>query len=462
TGNAHAQNNQGRPFVTGRKDKKLVGCYCSTKEILDEPKYMDALQKELGVNVVICRSGIKMPQWLKDMSPFKNNVWMGMSPAKDDDDSPLLNAINEVHRRGMDFWLYYSGIHYGTKSRELCAETFEGIPFSEIPHTKYAYCHHPNLTAVCVNKPSVVEWHRTVYQYGAKNYDIDAIKVTHFRYANPAFFANLFGCACEHCREVAFKMGYDFPAMEKSCQNLRHGLMNIDKAKVKHAANAGFTFSDFIQLMTDDRGVIDWLYFRAASIGNRLREIHDSVHQATADRAQFITDTHHPTHSLYIGHNYADLMNGGSDGLMPLAWLGAQYLSAVAAWANILVTRCQGLDEETALTAVLKFFGWDELNIPRKKISDLHIGLNRTDHIKNYHDKFYTHFNNSGLTLDLMTHEMERLAMLNTKGIPSHPIIKGDSWTKEIASELMDRCMEMGHTGYVLQRTNQFIDKSNL
>ena len=459
---AHAQSKSERPFVTGRKGKKLVGCYCSVKEILEQPKYMDALQNKLGVNVVICRSSIKMPQWLKDLNPFTNNTWMGMSPAKDDDDSPLVKSINEVHRRSMDFWLYYSGIHYGTKSRSLCAETFDGIPFSELPHTKYAYCHDPALTAVCVNKPSVVAWHRAVYQYGAKNYDVDAIKVTHFRYANPAFFANIFGCACKDCREVASRMGYDFPAMKKACLNLRHNLMNLDKAKVQYAAKNGFTFSDFIQLMADDRAAIDWLYFRAASLGRRLREIHDSIHQATADRAHFISDTHHPTHSLYIGHNYADLMNGASDSLMPLAWLGAQYLSAVAAWAHILVTRVQGLDEETAVTAVLKFFGWDELNIPREKISDLSIGINRMDHIRNYRDNFYAHFNKTGLTLDLITHEMERLAMLNTKGIPSFPIIKGDSWTEDIARTLMDRCMAMGHTGYVIQRTDQFIDRSTL
>ena len=462
SGDSHAQKKPDRPFVTGRKGKKLVGCYCSVDEILNQPKYMDALRKQLGVNVIICRSGIKMPQWLKNMNPFKDNVWMGISPAKDDDDSPLVKAIDEVHNRGMDFWLYYSGIHYGTKSRDLCAETFEGIPFSELPHIRYAYCQDPALTAVCVNKPSVVAWHRAVYQYGAKNYDVDAIKVTHFRYANPAFFGNLFGCACEYCREAASRMGYDFPAMKKACQNLRRSLMNLDRTRVRYAARAGFTFSDFIQLMADDRAVIDWLYFRAASLGNRLREIHDSIHQATADRAQFITDTHHPTHSLYIGHNYADLMNGASDGLMPLAWLGAQYLSAVAAWAGVLVTRVQGLDEETAITAVLNFFGWDDLNIPRKKISDLRIGDDRMDHIKNKREAFYANFNKTGLTLDLMTHEMERLAMLNTRGIPSFPVIKGDSWTEEIARTLMDRCMDMGHTGYVIQRTDQLSDKSRL
>ena len=457
SGQSHAAQAAGsRPFATGVKGKKLVGCYASANEILDEPKYMDALQKQLGVNAIICRTGLNMPQWLKDMNPLKGNGWMGASPAKDDDDSQLVKAIDEVHRRGMDFWLYYTGHHYGQLYRPVCAETFEGVLFSELPQIPYALCQ--SLITVCFNKPSVVDWDQTAYTYGAQNYDVDAVYVTHFRYANPSFFTNLFGCACEHCQQLAGEMGYDFPAMKKACLNLEHNLKKLDKAKIKLAANNGFTFTDFIQLLADDSAAIDWLQFRAGAVGKRMKGIRNSIHQATADRAQFISDTHNPTQSLYIGHNYADLMDGGSDGLMPLAWLDWQHTSAVAAWANLLCTWVPGLDEETAMTAVLKFFGWDELPIPRKKIADLHIGLNAKEHSE---VEFYTYFNKEA-TLALWTHEMERLAMLNTKGVPAFPIIKGHQWTEKISRELMDRCMSMGHTGYVLQRTELFIDKEKL
>ena len=335
------------PQIIGVKGKKLVGCYASTKEILEEPKYMDALQEQLDVNTIICHTGIKMPQWLKDMNPLKGNGWMGMSPAKDDDDSQLVSAIEEIHKRGMDFWLYYTGHHYGQLYRPVCAETFEGVPFSELPQIPYALCQ--SLITVCFNKPSVADWNHTAYTYGAQNYDVDAVYVTHFRYANPSFFTNLFGCACEHCQDVAASMGYDFPAMKKACLNLEQNLKKLDKSKLEFAAKAGFTFSDFIQLLADDSAVIDWLYFRAASVGNRMRGIRNSIHQATADRTYFISDTHNPTHSLYVGHNYADLMNGASDGLMPLAWLDWQHTSAVAAWANLLCTWIPGLDEKRRL-----------------------------------------------------------------------------------------------------------------
>ena len=66
SGISQAQQSSKRPFVTGKKDKKLVGCYASVKEIVDEPKYMDALQEQLGVNAIIMHTGIKMPDWLKE------------------------------------------------------------------------------------------------------------------------------------------------------------------------------------------------------------------------------------------------------------------------------------------------------------------------------------------------------------------------------------------------------------
>jgi len=445
-----------RTTVLDTKGKKLVGCYCSPKEILEEPKYMDALQKRLGVNVIICRAGIAMPQWLKDMNPLEGNGWMGAMPAKDDDDSELVKAIDEVHRRGMDFWLYHTGHHYGQLHRPVCAETFEGVPFSELPPVKYSLCQ--KLITVCFNKPAVANWDVAAYTYGARNYDVDGCYVTHFRYANPSFFTNLFGCACEDCQQLAADMGYDFAAMKKASQNLRANLKKLDRGKIVLAAKTGYTFTDFLQLLADDSAVLDWLYFRAGAVGMRLRNIHDSIHIATADRACFVSDTHNPTQSLYVGHDYADLMNGASDGLLPLAWLDYQHVSAVAAWANLLVGWVDGLDEESALTAVLKFFGWDDLPIPRKRIADLHIGADPTVHSD---VEFYSHFNKEG-TLALWTREMERLAMMNTAGMPSFPIIKGHQWTEDLSRELMDRCMDIGHTGYFLQRTEFFIDKSAL
>ncbi len=451
---AHAAE---RPFVTGVKGKKLVGCYVSVSEMLNEPKYIDALQKQLGVNaVIVSPPAIKMPDWLKEMNPLKGNGWMGTTPIKEDNDTQLVQAIDEAHRRGLDVWLYYTGHHYGQLYRPACSVTFEGVPFSELPPTKYSLCRE--LITVCFNQPEVADWDLTAYTYGARTYDVDAIYVTHFRYANPSFFDNLFGCACPSCQQLAGEMGYDFPAMKKAAGNVRRNLRRLDAATVKRAAKLGFTLTDFLVMLGDNAAFLDWLQFRAAAVGMRMRNIRNSIHQATGGRAQFISDTHNPTQALYVGHNYADLMSGASDGLMPLAWLDFQYMSAVASLANLLVTWTPGLDEESAVTAMLKFFGWDELPIPRTSIAGLRIGEGPKEHSD---VAFYEAFNKEA-TLALYTHELEHLAMLNTNGTPSFPIIKGHQWTEKISRELMDRCMSMGHNGYVLQRTELFVDKKKL
>ncbi len=447
----------GRPFVTGVKGKKLVGCYVSVNELNNEPKYIDALQKQLGVNaVIVSPAAIKMPDWLKEMNPLKGNGWMGTTPIRDDDDSQLVNAIDEAHRRGMDVWLYYTGHHYGQLYRPACSETFDGIPFSELPPTKYSLCR--DLITVCFHKPEVVDWNQAAYTYGARAYDVDAIYVTHFRYANPSFFNNIFGCACESCRRLAGEMGYNFTAMERASKSLLRNVRKLDPVKVRQVAKLGFTFMDFLQILAEDKAFIDWLHFRATAVGMRMRNINDSIKQATDGRARLISDTHNPTQSLFVGHNYGDLINGASDGLMPLAWLDYQYMSAVASLANLLVTWVPGLDESSAVTAMLQFFGWADLPIPRKSIADLRIGESPKEHSDEF---FYEAFNKEA-TLALYSHELEHMAMLNTNNTPSFPIIKGHQWTEKISRELMNRCMSFGHTGYILQRTELFIDKNKL
>ena len=107
---------------------KLVGCYTSIEDVLHNPQYIDALQKRLGVNTLICGSAIKIPTWLQIMNPaiVKNT--------HRDDDSRLLKAIDETHRRGMNFWIYLFANHhyYGEEGRHLMSETFEGINFLDL------------------------------------------------------------------------------------------------------------------------------------------------------------------------------------------------------------------------------------------------------------------------------------------------------------------------------------------
>lgn len=437
---------------------KMIGCYTNSKEVLENPKYIDALQKKLGVNTLLCGEGIRMPQWLRDMNPLHSTT---MFASHKEDDSSLVKAIEETHRRGMRFWLYFSGHHNSGEEREVMSETFEGIKFADLPPIPYALSQGEMTT--CFEKPRVKNYVRELFTYAPNNYPVDGMYVSHTRYATPSFWTNLFGCACPDCRAAAGSMGYDFEKMSAAMTGLRRKLRRLDRKTLEHAARFRLTFADFLSELGEDNGVSDWLYFRARVVGNALRRMHDAVHAVTDDRATFVTDTHNSTMALWVGHNYEDLIGGASDGLHPLSWCAYQHISVLSAWANQLCEWVPGLDESTALRVVTSFFGWDELGLPDTKIADLHIGKSSAE-TAIYSDptKGFYGFFNTGLTEKLMTHEWTRMAAINRGRIPAHPVIKGFEWPEKVCRELMARTEELGLNGYVFQRTENLIDREKL
>ncbi len=445
----------GPPFVTGIPGRKLVGCYMYSIEDILDGKYMDALQKRLGVNVILFSPPIKLPQWFHDKNPLGPKTTL-CARAHTDDDSDVFRAVEEAHRRGIDFWLYYTGHHYGQESRPIMSETFDGVSFLDLPSVKYSL---ENMRTSCFAKPVVKELEPQVFAYGAKTYGADSMYVSHYRYANPSYWPNMLGCACEYCRADASAMGYDFVAMERAVKSLLRNLRNLDAASVKRMADLRLTFGDFLTTVGDDDGVADWLVFRASVVGNQLRRINSAVRTATNGRCGFITDSHNPTLSLYVGHNYADFFNGASDAFHTLSWCDTQHVTVVASWANQLCEWVDGLDEPTAIKAVTRFFGWDELGLPDDRIHRI-IGLKDPD--GRYDSASFYEMFNPDLTVRLLTHEWTKLAAINRGRLPAHPVIKGDSWPEKVGHELMDRAMDMGLTGYVFQRTDAFIDREKL
>ncbi|MFA6471072.1 MAG: hypothetical protein WCU00_03440, partial [Candidatus Latescibacterota bacterium] len=292
----------------------------------------------------------------------------------------------------------------------------------------------------------------------AGKYPVDSMYVSHTRYATPSFWTNLFGCGCSYCREAAASSGYDFEKMRASMTNLRRKLENLDKKTLESAAKFRLTLGDFLTLLGEDNGVLDWLYFRAQVVGNALKRIHDSVHVATGDRCGFVTDTHNITMSLLVGHNYSDLIGGASDAFHPLSWCDYQHISVIAVWANQLCQWAPGLSESTALKLVTAFFGWDEIGLPTGSIADLRIGKTAEEHgiYSDASKGFYGYFN-PDLTERLMIREWTRLAAFNHGRIPAHPVIKGYEWPEKVCRDLMERSFDLGLDGYVFQRTENLI-----
>lgn len=447
-----------RPFVTGVPGKTIIGCYASVEEILKTPKYMDALQKTLGVNALIVGASIKMPGWLKAMNPLGPD--RVMHAGYTDDDSTLAAAIEETHRRGMDFWLYFSGHHYGEESRPIMGETFEGIKFIDLPSIPYAYA-HSEYTA-CFTKPAVRAWETALFGYAAKSYDVDSMYVSHYRYATPSFWTNLFGCACPDCRREAERTGYDFDAMKAAMTSLRRGLERLDRKTIEYAAKTRMTFPDFLSLLGNDNGVADWIVFRAKALGEGLKAIHEVVHAETNHRSGFITDTHCTTLSLLIGHNHEEFADGLSDALHPLTWIDWQYLSVPVSWAAQLCRWAPGLDEGAALRLAFSLFGWDDLGFPDKRIADFAIQETPPASVwGEVSQRFYSTVKPE-LVIALLTREWTKAAALNRGRLPVHPVIKGFEWSEKTCRSLMDRARDIGLSGYVFQRTDVFIDRSKL
>ena len=188
-----------------------------------------------------------------ELNPLKERkAYIGLSYTEDD--AKLHQCIEEVHRRGMDFWLYYSGMHGAEKHKNWCAVDFNGVPFSDLAPIPYAVCQL--LITYCPSRTDIRAWNRAAYTFGASEYDVDAVYVTHFRYANPSFFTNIFGCACESCEKEAEKKGYNFLEMKKACLLVQRKLTRMKIRHLKEAAKLRLSFMDFLTLLVDDQAIL--------------------------------------------------------------------------------------------------------------------------------------------------------------------------------------------------------------
>lgn len=435
-------------FITGHWNRRLIGYYISTADIINKPDYIDMLQKKFGVNMLISSHPLKYTEEILEKNPLQGKGYICQGYTEDD--SLLRKAIDETHRRGMDFWLMYYGIHGAEKFPEWSVRDFNNIPLGEL--TPIPYASEQSQIAFCLSRPEIKEWNREIFTFGASHYDVDAVYTCHFRYANPSFFTGIFGCACPSCQNAAERMGYNFTAMKNVCRKLQQRLKNLSLSQVKEAAKLHFSLMDWLTFLTDGQEILNWLRFRASVMSEQLRIIYDSVH-SVADK-YFFVDTHPCTMSLLVGHNLNDFQNGCTDALMQLAWLDAQLMSCIASWSWLLCNWVPGLDEPTALRIVYNFFGLDHLPLPKNRIMDIGLEPNwyELDRSIGFRKRFYTEVFNDERVFALQEHEMRLLRVLNTTGIASYPIIKWGEWSTEVTEKLIDRAFELGHNGVVIER----------
>ncbi|MFC1509463.1 hypothetical protein ACFL60_07255 [Candidatus Omnitrophota bacterium] len=431
------------PFVTCRTGKKLVGVYCSPDHVMNHPGYLDELQGKLGCNVIIISHGVNYPEDIRKMTPFPGtDQWVGVGYAENDD---AINKCTEIlHSRGIDIWLYGTGHYDRGNDDSLSPVDVNGVIFRHQRDPKYAL--EAGGSALCFQKPPIVQWQVNSYPWVCKNYDIDALYLSHHRYTIPSSYPRLYGCVCSDCRKAAYRLGYDFESMRKAIIKLQKNLPELKKERVKQAARSGYTFTDFLQTIADGIDILAWFEFRAAAVTDSLGSINRAIKAETNGKCKFIVDTVNPTFSLLVGHDLKHFLGEVSDAFYPMAWVEYHYMTVVASWANALVEWAEGLDEETALRVVYQLIGWDDINLPSKRISDLHIGATRKEHKA---DEFYKHF--TQYIPNLMTHEYRRGALLNVKNLPSYQTVFPHYWGRSITEPLMEEIMAAGHDGYIFE-----------
>ena len=382
-----------RPFVTCRKNKKLVGMYCTADEIMNHPEYLDELQERVGANVVIMSSGVNYPPDIRELAPFapEQNQWIGMDYAEDD--NTIHKCAEILHSRGMDIWLYGSGHSDRGNNDSYLLVDFNGEYLRNYPLLKYSL-ESQSTSTLCFQKPEISQWQVNAYAWICKNYDIDALYCSHHRYNLPFHYRKLLGCACTDCQEAAYRLGYNFDRMRQAMLGFQENLGGLTKEQLKLVADVGITLTDFLHLQPDGNEAINWLKFRATNVTDALSRINRAIKAATGGRCRFIVDTVNPTLSYLVGHDYSTFVGEASDALYCMAWVEDQSICFAATWAQALVEMVDGLDESTALKAVYSLIGWDDLNLPHNRIADLHIAPTRQGHdIPRFYRRFKSYLN---------------------------------------------------------------------
>ena len=197
--------NEGPPFVTCRKDRKLVGVYCSPYEVMEHPEYIDALQTKLGCNVIALNAeGVTYPDEIRRLYPLPPEVKQSIGPAHVDNDEPIHRCAEILHGRGMDMWLVGSGHADLGYDDSISPVDFDGIMFRHHRVPKYAI---ESATGLCFQKERILRWQIHAYPWICANYDIDALYLTHHRYNIPSIYSRLWGCACEECQAASSRLG---------------------------------------------------------------------------------------------------------------------------------------------------------------------------------------------------------------------------------------------------------------
>jgi len=424
--------------ASAKSDQRTVGIYLSTQTVVTDPGYLDALQRDAGLNLVILMGGYTLSPEVAARNPL-GVPGKGPGFSWEADGSPLARAADVLHERGIRAWLLLGCWQIGAERHpDLVARDVWGRRLTD--YQPFPYCSEQRSLTFCPSDEAINAFYAAAYADVVRQYPIDGIDVTHARYTSPAFWPAIFSCACERCGALAESLGYDWPRLRADCLDAVAALQRIDARTLRRFAEPAAGLGDFLQVAAGRRGILEWLDFRAEVIARSLRRFRAAVHEAAPDRpVVFGVDNFPPSVALFAGHRYADFM-AACDYTSPLLSHPAYFvLATIQSWAHTLMSWTSGLGEGEALEIVYRALGFDALPLPRR-LAALGNGLPESEP------------GVPGLA-ELVRYDLVKSRLHNTGAVPSYPVLMGGLWSAETVHHLTAVAEELGHEGVIYQQS---------
>ncbi len=421
-----------------RSDQRTVGIYLNTRTVLQDPGYVDALQRDAGLNLVILSGGYTLTPEVAAQNPL-GVPGKGPGFSWDADGAPLNRAVEMLHERGIRAWLLLGAWHIGAERYpDLVARDVWGRRLTD--YKPFPHCSEQRSLTFCPSDEAINQFYEVAYADVVRQYPIDGIDVTHARYTSPAFWPAIFSCACDRCGALAESLGYDWTRLRADVQAGVAALQGADAGQLRRFVEPAVGLGDFLQAVAGRHGIVDWLDFRAEVLARGLRRFHRAVHDAAGSRpVVFGVDNFPPSVALFAGHRYSDFM-AACDYTSPLLSHPAYFvLATVQSWAYTLKTWAPGLSEADALEIVYRVLGFDGLPLPHE-IAALGTGFPDSEP------------GVQGLE-ELVHYDLVKSRLYNTGAVPSYPVLMGGLWSAETVERLTAATWELGHEGVIYQQS---------
>ena len=429
-------------------DSQTVGLYLGAKSILQNPGYLETLQKEIGLTHLVIGFSGELSKEILALSPFD-----GTPPSDECIRSLICRHIDgQPSTTKFDSAKRCAGphMHVGGNDAELrqAIQIAKGLGLAVWMGGGAWTASDFDVLMYCPSQERTNRWYEAVYTYYARNYDIDGIDITHARYPMTSYTRGTFLCACDHCAKTAAETGYDMAQMVADIYDGLARLKQLDgKRFVDICQHAAGPF-DFMQILGMKQGIIQWFKFRSELLGRNVERFRDAVHAAAGDDFVFGIDTYPASLSMFVGHNHARWAEFSDFASPLLSHVDIFPMGTLVAWAQFLRGIFPDIAETEALQVIYRLVGYDSLDMP-KTIGDFALGAPDCE------------FRNMPLE-DFVMLDMAKARLYLPQDIPSYPILQGGGaphdWPLETIKTLIAGAEALGHQGVILQGTTALVD----